>query len=109
MIKDKRKKGCLRNKAFSENLERSKRRIKNQLKSDCQVALDFLGLYELIPTKVKYYNNLEGSYETMSLIDEHELMNSFVTEEVDVLTDDQLDNVFLLMYVRDKFQISDKA
>ena len=109
MIKDKRKKGCLRNKAFSEYSERSRRGIKNQLKSDCQVALDFLGLYELSPTKVEYYNYLEGSSETMSLIDEHELMGTFVTEEVDELTDDQLDNVSLLIYVKDKFQISDKA
>ena len=46
------------------------------------------GLYELIPTKVEYYNHLEGSYETMSLIDEHELIDLFVTEEADELTDD---------------------
>ena len=103
MIKDKRKKGCLRNKAFSEYSERSKRRVKNQLKSDWQVASDFLGLYELIPTKVEYYNHLEGLYETMSLIDEHELMDSFVTKDIDELTDDQLDNVSLLMYAKDKF------
>ena len=107
MIKDKRKKGSLRNKAFSEYSERSKRGIKNQLK--LQVALNFLGLYELIPTKVEYCNHLERSYETKSLIDEHELMDSFVTEEVDELTNDQLDNVSLSMYVVDKFQISDKA
>ena len=55
------------------------------------------------------YNHLEGSYETMSLIDKHELMDSFVAEEVDELTDDQLDNVSLLIYVKDKCQISDKA
>ena len=108
MIKDQRQKSCLKkkNKAFSEYSERSRRRIKNILKSDCQVALDFLGLYELIPTKVEYYNYLQGSYETLTLIDEAELKDSTIIDEVhDEITDKQLDNVYLLLHVTCERQI----
>ena len=100
VTKDQRQKSCLKNKnkAFSEYSERSRRRIKNVLKSDCQVALDFLGLYELIPTKVEYYNHLEGSYESITLIDEAELKDSTIIDEAhDEITNEQLlYNVYLL-------------
>ena len=115
MIRKQRKSGGFRNKSkpFSEYSLRHKRRVKSELKSECQVALDFLGLYELIPTKVEYYNHLEGSYEMVNLVDESELDSSLInddsTEVRDEITDEQLDNVFLMLYVKDKFQISDKA
>ena len=115
MIRKQRKNGGFRNKSkpFSEYSLRHKHRIKSELKSECQVALDFLGLYEMIPTKVEYYNHLEGSYEIVNLVDESELDSSLIsddsTEVRDEITDEQLDNVFLMLYVKDKFQISDKA
>ena len=92
---------------------RHKHRIKSELKSECQVAFDFLCLNELVPTKVEYYNHLEGSYEMVNLVDESELDSSLIsddsTEVRDEITDEELDNVFLLLYVKNKFQISDKA
>ena len=53
---------------------------------------------------------MEGSYETLTLIDEAELKDSTIIDEAhDEITDEQLDNVYLLLYVKDQFQISDKA
>ena len=75
------------------------------------MALDFLGLFDLIPTKVEFYNHIDGAYESVCLINENELESSFMhdLEVTDEITDEQLDNVHLLLYIKDKFQISDKA
>ena len=49
----------------------------------------------------------------VNLVDESELDSSLInndsTEVRDEITDEQLNNVFLMLYVKDKFQISDKA
>ena len=97
--------------SFSDYSERSKRRIRQEIKSECQVALDFLGLFDLIPAKVEFYNHIDGAYESVCLINENELESSFMhdLEVTDEITDEQLDNVHLLLYIKDKFQISDKA
>ena len=97
--------------SFSDYSKRSKRRIRQEIKSECQVALDFLGLFDLIPTKVEFYNHIDGAYESVCLINENELESSFMhdLEVTDEIPNEQLDNVHLLLYIKDKFQISDKA
>ena len=41
-------------------------------KEECQSALSFLGLYDLLPTKVEYFNFEQQRYVTISLIDDNE-------------------------------------
>lgn len=46
------------------------RRLKNQLKEECQTTLSFLGLYNFIPTKIEVLNTDTNQYETFNLVGE---------------------------------------
>ena len=54
--------------SYSEYSERSKYRIRNELKEECQSALNFLGLLDLVPFKVTFYDPVEESFDSFSLI-----------------------------------------
>ena len=82
--------------------------MKKELKAECQSALDFLNLYDLTLTKVEYFNYEENKYETFCLMDETEfLINE--QDENQCITDDDIDEINHLLYVKDKFNISDTA
>ena len=75
--------------------------MKKELKAECQSALDF-------PTKVEYFNYEESKYETFCLMDETEfLINK--QDENQCITDDDIDEINHLLYVKDKLNISDFA
>ena len=100
------------NKSYSEYSEKQRRRIRKSIWDECETALGFLGLYDLTLTKVEFYNFEEGKHEVVSLMDDQEFMeNSLVLEhsENTTLTDNQLDDISLMLYVKDKFHISDLA
>lgn len=46
------------------------RRLKNQLKEECQTTLSFLGLYNFIATKIEVLNTDTNQYETFNLVGE---------------------------------------
>ena len=60
---------------------------------------------------MEFYNHIDGAYKSVCLINENELESSFMQdlEVTDEITDEQLHNVHLLLYIKDKLQISDKA
>ena len=104
MAKDKKKP----TKVFSNYSARHQGRLKKELKADCQSALDFLNLYDLTPTKVEYFNYEENKYETFCLMDETEfLINE--QEQNQCITDDDIDEINHLLYVKGKFNISHSA
>ena len=94
--------------SFSEYSIRSQCRIKHELRSDCRAALDFVGLYDLIPTKVEYFDPFNQSYDSLSLLDEEEFVSLAVTENESV-DKSALDDVYMLLYIKEKFNISNKA
>ena len=60
-----------------------------------------------VATKVDLLNSATNQYETFNLVDDGEL--DFTENDPEVLTDDNLDNINLLLYLKDKFNISDEA
>ena len=90
--------------------ERSKFRIKEELRDNCQLALYFMGLHELVSYKVTFYDPVGESFDSLSLTSEEEFSLSFAQQSA--LTEEQvdiLDDVLLLLYIKDKFNISNKA
>ena len=84
--------------SYSDYSKKQCHRIRKSIRDECETALGFLGLYDLIPTKVEFYNFEEGKHEVVSLMDDQEFIeNSFVLEhsENTTLTDNQLDVPFL--------------
>ena len=91
--------------------ERSKYRIKKELKSEITSALEFIGLYDLVPSKVTYYDTVENVSETIILLDEDEINKTFFDPDIenDIRDTSDLDDVYMLLYIKDKFNISNKA
>ena len=87
-------------KVYSDYSECSKFRIRHDLKDECQCALDFLGMYDLIPCKVDYFDPSTGAYDSIHLFDKH-LMNEISPSSEN---EDDLDSVHLLLYVKEKVQ-----
>ena len=83
------------------------KRIKNQLKDECQTTLSFLGLYNFIATKIEVLNTDTNQYETFNLVGEGEL--TFTDSDPKELTNDDLDNINMWLYLKDKFNISNEA
>ena len=106
-LKEKKKKPT---KIFSSYSARHQDRLKSQFKSECQAALSFLGLYELVPTKVKYFNFEEQRFDTLSLIDDDEYIPIIHTDKTSlILTNEEIDMATHLLYIKDKFHVSDEA
>ena len=99
-----------KDKSFESYSQRSKFRLKKQLKTTCQLALDFMGLYDLVPYKVTFYNPAGESFDSITLIEKEEFNESFLgPSDSTPEQDQQLDNVDLLLYIKDKFHVSDRA
>jgi len=99
-----------KDKSFESYSQRSKFRLKKQLKTTCQLALDFMGLYDLVPYIVTFYNPAGESFDSITLIEKEEVNESFLgPSDSTPEQDQQLDNVDLLLYIKDKFHVSDRA
>ncbi len=101
-------------KSYSEYSRRSKFRIKNEIREECQLGLNFMGLYDLVPTKVECFDPHSQKYEQWSLLNAEETeifeMPDDGHGDDDVMQNmNKLDDVHFLLYVKDKFNISNKA
>ena len=99
-------------KSLSSYSQLSKYRIKKELKFEITCTLEFIGMNDLIPTKVTYYDPIENTSETIVLIDQDELCYQFqdpCIKNADAENPLDLDDVHMLLYIKDKFNISNKA
>ena len=100
----------IKDRSFESYSQRSKFRLKKQLKTTCQLASDFMGLYDLVPYKVIYYNPVGESFDSITLIEKDEFNECFLgPTDSTVEQNQQLDNVDFLLYIKDKFHVSDRA
>ena len=99
-----------KNIAYADYSKRSTFRIKGELRDNCQLALDFMGLYELVPYKLTFYDPVGESFDSQSLISEEEFsLSSAQDSALPEEQVDELDDVLLLLYIKEKFNISNKA
>lgn len=94
-------------KSLRDYSRKQKSRVTGQLKDECQTTLAFLGRYDFIATKVKLFNCGTNQYEMFELVPDGEL--KFKENESDELTDSDIDDVNMWMYLKDKFSIADEA
>ena len=64
-------------------------------------------MYVFVAAKVDLLNSDTNQYETFNLVVDGEL--DFAENDPEMLTDDDLDNINFLLYLKDKFNISDEA
>ena len=74
---------------------------------DCQATLSFVGLYDFIATKVEVFNEDTQSYETFNLLDDDSELE--LTGEQEKLDDQDIENINLMLYIKERFNISDMA
>lgn len=98
--------GPSKKKKYSEYSRRHQSRVKKQMVTDCETSLSFLGLNNFIATKVEVFNEITHEYEMITLLDEEEVDTSCHTE---TLTDEEIDKINLLLYTKDRFNISNEA
>ena len=99
-------------KSLASYSQRSKYKIKKELKSEIACALEFIGMYDLVPSRVTYYDPVDNKSDTIVLIDQEELCSQFQDQCIrnDAAENaDALDNVHMLLYIKDKFNISNRA
>ena len=94
-------------KKFNDYSKHHQKRIKNQLKEECQTTLSFLGLYNFVATKIEVLNTETNQYETFNLVGEGEL--PFTESDPEALNNDDIDNINMWLYLKDKFIISNEA
>ena len=75
------------------------------MKEQCLEALNFFGYCDLIPTKVSYINPNSGLCEEILLFDD--ISECSFSEDID--STNAIDKVSMLLYIKDRFAISDKA
>ena len=97
------KRGRSKTKKYSEYSPQHKKRLINQFVSTAQTTLSFLESYDFLATKVEIYNYETDSYEVLSLVDEG------VFGEKAVLDQDDLQSINMMLYVKEKFGISNQA
>ena len=101
------KRGPDKKKKFTDYSRQHQSRLRQQMKENCQATLSFLGLYDFIATKVEVFNSETEQYETFSLIDTDELPLKETNQRE--LTDEDLDDINMWIYIKDKFNISNEA
>ena len=99
--------GPNKSKKFSDYTKQHQARIRRGFKEDCHSALSFLGLYDFVATKVEIFNNDTQQYETISLVEEGDLQ--LLETEPNELTDNDIDDINMWVYLKDKFNISNEA
>ena len=101
------KKGRGPAKKFNDYSKHHQKRIKNQLKEECQTTLSFLGLYNFVATKIEVLKTETNQYETFNLVGEGEL--PFTESDPKAPSNDDFDNINMWLYLKDKFIISNEA
>ena len=71
--------------------------------TDCETSLSFLGLHGFVANKVEILNEDTHEYETLTLVDEKNLQTSSQTE---ALTDKNINDINLLLYAEERFNVS---
>ena len=94
-------------KSFTDYSLRSQYRIKKKLEAECRSALEFTGLYDFVPSSVELFNPETQQYESLCLLDTDELKTIVPAEEN--MEHQKMDNVYLMLYVKEKFNISNMA
>ena len=94
-------------KKFNDYSKHHQKRIKNQLKEECQTTLSFLGLYNFVATKIEVLNTETNQYETFNLFGEGEL--PFTESDPKAPNNDDIDNINMWLYLKDKFINSNEA
>ena len=80
---------------------------KSQLISDCQINLDFLGLYGLTATEVQTIDS-KGEMRTVKLMNQNE-RNFFQVsgKRVETVCDDDMDKLNMTLFAKDQYSITD--
>ena len=99
--------GSNKSKRFTDYTKQHQARLRRGFKEDCHSALSFLGLYNFIATKVEVFNNDTQQYETISLVEEGELQ--LLETEPRELTDNDIDDINMWVYLKDKLNICNEA
>lgn len=99
--------GPAKDKSFRDYSRKQKSPVTGQLKDECQTTLAFLGRYDFIATKVEVFNCDTNQYEMFELVSDGEL--KFKGNESHELTDSDIDDVNMWLYLKDKFNIADEA
>jgi hypothetical protein len=71
--------------------------------SDCETSLAFLGLHNFVATKVEIFNENKQEYETIDLVNDEQISTSSHTE---TLTNKEIDEINLLLYTKERFNLS---
>ncbi|KAJ7385944.1 hypothetical protein OS493_012272 [Desmophyllum pertusum] len=98
--------GSAKKKTFGDYSKRHQTRLRKQMVTDCETSLSFLALNGFVATKIEVFNHDTQEYETISLIDEEATAVSFRTE---TLTNEEIDEINLLLYTKERFMISNEA
>lgn len=101
--KEEKTRGSAKKKSFSSYSRRQQSRIRKQMVTDCETSLSFLGLHNFVATKVEVFNENTHEYETIT---EENIHPSSQTE---VLTDQDIDEIHLLLYSKERFNVSNEA
>lgn len=104
--KDKKSRGPTKSKTFLDYSKRHQTRVRKQMVTDCETSLSFLGLHNFVATKVEIFHENTQEYETLTLVDNNNIQNSSRAETV---TDEEIDDINLLLYTKERFNISNEA
>jgi len=99
--------GPNKGKKFTDYTKQHQARIRRVFKDDSHSALSFLSLYDFIAAKVEIFNNKTQQYETISSVEEGEWQ--LLDTEPNELTDNDIGDINMWVYVKDKFNISYEA
>ena len=101
------KRGRANAKSFEDLSDRQQRRLKRQRTGNCCDSLGWLELEGYTPIKLEVRNNRTGMTETLAL-DRETALNLF-GHGANSLTDDQKDTISMMLYVKDRYNVSNDA
>ena len=105
--KEQKSRGPAKRKHFQITLHKKHQsRVQEQMVTDCETSLSFLGLHYFVGTKIEIFNENTHEYETLNLVDEEHIQTSSQTEE---LTNENIDEVNLPLYIKERFDVSNEA
>ena len=93
-------------KKFTDYSKQHQARVRKQIREQCQSSLSFLGHYDFVPTRVELLNYDSGEVETVFLENEDLLLPE---AEEKSTTDTETDDLNMWLYIKDKFNLSNKA
>ena len=95
-------------KSFNEYTRQHQARVKKQLKDQCETVLSFLGQYEFAPSHIELCNLSTGETETF-FFEENDAPSSQGSGEELKADDEQVNELNMWLYIKDKFSISNEA